>query len=72
MSLLGVTCKADATVNLYQKNPCGLAVTLEAEKSVEIPIYNQIRDRIRPQAAVGGSMAFPLCHHRIGCTPVPG
>lgn len=51
--LLHVTCKADATAHLDQKIPYGLAVTLEVEEDVDIPIYSQIRDRIKPQVAVG-------------------
>ena len=54
--LLHVTCKADATTHLDQKIPYGLAVTLEVEEGVDIPIYSQIRDRVRPQVAVGTSL----------------
>ena len=43
---LHVTCKADATAHLDEKIPYGLAVTLEVEEGVDIPIYSQIRDRI--------------------------
>jgi hypothetical protein len=45
--LLHITCKEDATEKLDQKVPYGLAVTLEVKEGVSIPIYNQIRDRIR-------------------------
>ena len=45
--LLHVTCKEDATEKLDQKIPYGLAVTLEIAEGVLLPIYNQIRDRIR-------------------------
>lgn len=51
--LINVTCKADATKNLDQKIPYGLAVTLEVEEGVGIPIYSQIRNRIRPPVSVG-------------------
>ena len=51
--LLHVTCKADATEKLDDAIPYGLAVTLEVAESVDIPIYQQIRDRIKPQLAVG-------------------
>lgn len=45
--LLHVTCKADATARLDEIIPYGLAVTLEVEEGVDIPIYDQIRDRIQ-------------------------
>lgn len=45
--LLHVTCKADATAHLDEIIPYGLAVTLEVEEDVDIPIYSQIRDRIQ-------------------------
>ena len=51
--LLHVTCKADATEKLDQLIPYGLAVTLEVAEGVDIPIYQQVRDRIKPQVAVG-------------------
>lgn len=51
--LLRVSCKADATEKLDQKIPYGLAVTLEVEESVTLPIYIQIRDRIRLREQVG-------------------
>ncbi len=51
--LLHVTCKADATAHLDQKIPYGLAVTLEVAEDVDIPIYSQIRDRIKPQVTIG-------------------
>jgi len=51
--LLHVTCKADATEKLDDAIPYGLAVTLEVAESVDIPVYQQIRDRIKPQLAVG-------------------
>ena len=54
--LLHVTCKADATEKLDDAIPYGLAVTLEVAEGVDIPIYQQIRARIRPQVAVGTSV----------------
>ena len=54
--LLHVTCKADATEKLDEAIPYGLAVTLEVAEGVAIPIYQQIRARIRPQVAVGASV----------------
>lgn len=54
--LLRVLCKADATENLDQKIPYALAVTLEVEEGVDIPVYSQIRDRIRPQVAVDANI----------------
>ena len=54
--LLHVTCKADATENLDDAIPYGLAVTLEVAENVAIPIYRQIRARIKPQVAVGTSV----------------
>ena len=54
--LLHVTCKADATEKLDDAIPYGLAVTLEVAEGVAIPIYQQIRARIRPQVAVGASV----------------
>ncbi|MFH2065534.1 MAG: S8 family peptidase [Pseudomonadota bacterium] len=54
--LLHVTCKADATEKLDDAIPYGLAVTLEVAEGVDIKIYQQIRDRIKPQVAVGVSV----------------
>ena len=51
--LLHVTCKADAAEKLDLVIPYGLAVTLEVAEGVDIPIYQQIRARIKPQVAVG-------------------
>jgi len=48
-----VTCKKDATVRLDDVIPYGLAVTLEVKEDVNIPIYQQIRMKIKPQIAVG-------------------
>jgi len=54
--LLHVTCKADATERLDQAIPYGLAVTLEVAEGVNIPIYAQIRTRIKQQVAIGASV----------------
>ena len=54
--LLHVTCKADATEKLDDVIPYGLAVTLEVAEGVAIPIYQQMRARIKPQVAVGASV----------------
>lgn len=54
--LLRVTCKADATEKLDDAIPYGLAVTLEVAEGIPIPIYQQIRARIKPQVAVGASV----------------
>lgn len=48
-----VTCKKDATVRLDDVIPYGLAVTLEVKEDVGIPIYQQIRIKLKPQIAVG-------------------
>lgn len=50
---LRVVCKKDATARLDEAIPYGLAVTLEIKEDVDIPIYQQIRDRIQPQVLVG-------------------
>lgn len=50
--LFRVTCKADATDNLEYTIPYGLAVTLEVAENVKIPIYQQIREKIKPQVAI--------------------
>ena len=54
--LLHVTCKKDATESLDYAIPYGLAVTLEVAEGVDIPIYQQIRAKIKPQVAVGTSL----------------
>jgi hypothetical protein len=54
--LLHVTCKADATEKLDVAIPYGLAVTLEVAEGIDIPIYQQIRTRIKPQVAIGASV----------------
>ena len=50
---LRVVCKKDATARLDEMIPYGLAVTLEVKEDVQIPIYQQVRARIRPQVIVG-------------------
>lgn len=54
--VLHVTCKADATHSLDVVVPYGLAVTLEVKEGIDIPIYQEIRARIKPQVAVGTSL----------------
>ncbi len=51
--LLQVACKKDATANLDDAIPYGLAVTLEVAEGIQIPIYEQLRTRLQPQVAVG-------------------
>lgn len=53
--LLHVTCKKDATEKLDDAIPYGLAVTLEVAEGVDVPIYQQIRARIKPQVAISAS-----------------
>lgn len=48
-----VTCKKDAAVRIDDVIPYGLAVTLEVKEDVGIPIYQQIRIKLKPQIAVG-------------------
>lgn len=50
--LLHVICKKDATEHLDELIPYGLAVTLEVVEGVGIPIYQQIRAKIKPKVAV--------------------
>lgn len=57
--LLHVTCKADATEKLDQAIPYGLAVSLEVAEGVGIPIYQEIRARIKPQVAIGAFVENP-------------
>lgn len=51
--LLHVACKKDATARLDDAIPYGLAVTLEVAEGIQIPIYEQLRTRLKPQVAVG-------------------
>jgi hypothetical protein len=48
-----VVCKKDATARLDDVIPYGLAVTLEVKE--DIPIYQEIQARIRPQVSIGAS-----------------
>ncbi len=57
--LLQVACKKDATASLDDVIPYGLAVTLEVAEGIQIPIYEQLRTRIRPQVAVGAVGGTP-------------
>jgi hypothetical protein len=50
--LLQVHCKKDATEALDDAIPYGIAVTLEVREGVDIPIYQEIRTRIRPQVPI--------------------
>ncbi len=50
--LLHVACKKDATASLDVAVPYGLAVTLEVVEGIQIPIYEQLRTRLRSQVAV--------------------
>lgn len=47
-----VVCKKDATAHLDELVPYGLAVTLEVKEDVEIPVYQQIRSRIRQSVQI--------------------
>ena len=44
---LQVMCKSDATERLEEKIPYGLAVTLEVEETVDIPIYQEIQNKLK-------------------------
>ncbi|MCX8500153.1 MAG: S8 family peptidase [Alphaproteobacteria bacterium] len=57
--LLQVACKKDATASLDDAIPYGLAVTLEVAEGIQIPIYEQLRTRLRPQVAVGAVGGTP-------------
>jgi len=57
--LLHVACKKDATARLDDAIPYGLAVTLEVGEGIQIPIYQQLRTRLRPQVAVGAAGGTP-------------
>lgn len=58
MLRIRVTCKKDATVRLDEVIPYGLAVTLEVKEDIEIPIYQQIRAKLKPQIAVGAGQRY--------------
>ncbi|MEO5365484.1 MAG: S8 family peptidase [Magnetococcus sp. WYHC-3] len=57
--LLHVICKKDATERLDAAIPYGLAVTLEVAEGVSIPIYEQLRVRLKPRVAVGAAAGNP-------------
>lgn len=57
--LLHVACRKDATARLDDAIPYGLAVTLEVGEGIQIPIYEQLRTRLRPQVAVGAAGGAP-------------
>lgn len=57
--VLQVACKKDATANLDDAIPYGLAVTLEVAEGIQIPIYEQLRTRLKPQVAVGAVGGTP-------------
>ena len=44
---LQVVCKADATESLEVAIPYGLAVTLKLEEGINIPIYQEIRQKLK-------------------------
>lgn len=50
--VLHVTCKKDATEQLDDNIPYGLAVTLEAAEETQIPVYGEIRQRLLEQVEV--------------------
>ena len=50
-----MACKKDATASLDDAIPYGLAVTLEVAEGVQIPIYEQLRTRLKPQVAVSAA-----------------
>lgn len=55
--LFHVSCKADATSALDDAIPYGLAVTLEVEEGIDVPIYQEVRARIRPKIPIGAPIA---------------
>ena len=57
--LLHVACKKDATAHLDVAVPYGLAVTLEVAEGIQIPIYEQLRTRLKPKLAVGAVGGTP-------------
>lgn len=50
--VLQIFCKKDATENLEEKIPYGLAVTLEASEGNQIPVYEKIKQRLSEQIAI--------------------
>ena len=57
--LLHVACKKDAAASLDDAIPYGLAVTLEVAEGIQIPIYEQLRTRLKPKVAVGAVGGTP-------------
>ena len=57
--LLHVSCKKDATASLDDAVPYGLAVTLEVAEGIQVPIYQQLRARLKPRVAVGPAGGSP-------------
>ena len=55
MLRIRVTCKKDSTARLDAVIPYGLAVTLEVKEDVGIPIYQQIRAKLKQRITVGTS-----------------
>lgn len=51
--LIRVICNKDATNALDDLIPYGLAVTLEVKEDVQIPVYQQIKQPIKPQVVIG-------------------
>ncbi len=50
--VIPVQCRADAIDNLDDEINYAIAVTLEVKEALEIPIYQEIQARIRPQVQV--------------------
>ena len=50
--VLQIVCKKDATENLEEQIPYGLAVTLEASEGNQIPVYEKIKQRLSEQIAI--------------------
>ena len=50
--VLQVICKKDATENLGEKIPYGLAVTLEVAEETEISVYEKVRQRLSEQIEI--------------------
>jgi hypothetical protein len=46
-----VSCRADAGT-LEEEVPYGLAVTLEVAEEIGVPIYEEVRDRVRARVRV--------------------
>lgn len=50
--VLKVQCRKDATDNLEEKIPYGLAVTLEAAEGSQIPVYESLRIRLAEEVPI--------------------